>query len=47
MKPMARPRRAGGGLLKKTDPPGRYYLLIIALYLAYHIAPVLWSGAER
>ena len=47
MKPMARPRRAGGGLLKKTDPPGRYYLLIIALYLAYSIGPGLWAGAER
>ena len=43
----ARTHRAGGGLLKKTDPPGRYYLLIIALYLAYSIVPVLWSGAER
>ena len=31
----------------KNNPPGRYYLLIVALYLAYHIAPVLWSGAER
>ena len=43
---MTRPRRAGGDL-EKTDPPGRYYLLIIALYLAYSIVPVLWSGAER
>jgi hypothetical protein len=32
---------------QKNKSPGRYYLLIIALYLAYHIVPVLWSGAER
>ena len=31
----------------KNNPPGRFYLLIIALYLAYSVVPVLWSGAER
>ena len=46
MKPMTRPRRAGGDL-EKTEKVGRYYLLSIALYLAYSIVPILWSGAER
>ena len=43
---MTRSRRAGGDL-EKTEKVGRYYLLIIALYLAYSIVPILWSGAER
>ncbi len=46
MKKTTRPRLRGGGL-EKNDPPGWYWLLIIALYLAYSIVPVLWSGAER